>query len=272
MTGFGFWSCVVLTFFLCFTSSVYVDQQTGMDYSAVDALFKLNKEYMSRSTSFFWYNIFSCCIGKYLTMLMPIITAFPFIPNFCSERNSGLIRYTVSRTGKFRYCFSKFITALAGGGIAVLFGTLLFGVFCYIFFLKPEDYSALVAAGEILSEEIRISAMSVKRIFLGRFLFGAVSVVPAFLLSAFIKNRYIITCIPFMAMYMYSTLIIKLSCDSKDKVEFMRKYFFLFSDSLLNYWNAGNRINLLAGFNVLLVSLSFLVFYLIFIHKTDVGQ
>lgn len=270
--SFGFWACVVLTFLLCFTSAVYTDWTTGKQYSAFEAAFTLDMDFMKRHSDFFWYNIFSGCIGQYLSMLLPIITAFPFIPNFCSERNSGLIRYTISRTGKLRYCFSKFFTALLCGGIAVLLGTLLFGGFCYLRFLKADDFKELIAIGEVLPEQFEISLLSVRRNCLGTFLFGMVSAVPAFLLSAFIKNRYIITCIPFMAMYMYSTFIHKLYADKEYDWEFYTRNFHLFHDSLLNYWNAGDYLYRLVIFNASAVVLSFVVFCIVMYKKTDVGQ
>ena len=270
--SFGFWACVVLTFVLCFTSVAYTDFDTGKQYSAFEAAFTLDMDFMKKHHEFFWYTVFSGCIGQYLSMLLPIITAFPFIPNFCAERNSGLIRYTIIRTGKLRYCFSKFITALICGGIAVLMGTLLFGGFCYLRFLKPDDFNELVAMGGVLPERFEILTMSVRRNLLGTFLFGMISAVPAFLLSAFIKNRYIITCIPFMAMYMYSTVIQKIYADKNYDWDFYTKNFYLFHDSLLNYWNAGDYFYRLVIFNVSAVVISFVVFCFAMCRKADVGQ
>lgn len=270
--SFGFWACVVLTFLLCFTSTVYTDLQTGKEYNGFDAIFNLDKEFMLKHGEFFWYNVFSGCIGQYLSMILPIITAFPFIPNFCAERNSGLIRFTISRTGKFRYCFSKFITAFMGGGTAVLFGTLLFGGACYIFFLKPDDLSQIIETSGFTPDHYNITALSVWHTLLGTFLFSAMSAIPAFLLSAFIKNRYIITCVPFMAIYMYSTFMLKIMYDSRDNYVFKQKYFFLFHDSLLNYWNAGDGINKLIAINLLLIIGSFTIFCIVMFKKSDVGQ
>lgn len=270
--SFGFWACVVLTFLLCFTSVAYRDYDTGKEYSIIESIFSLDDDFKKMHVEFYWRNIYSGALGEYLTMLLPIITAFTFIPNFCSERNSGLVRYTVYRTGTIRYCVSKFVTAVLCGGLAVLIGNLLFIGASYLLFLKPEDYQHLVEFGEILPSEFTFSWMSFRRNTLGCFLTGAMSTLPAFVLSAFVKNRYIITCVPFMAMYMYSSFLQKLMMNAKDPVEFYLDYFYLFTDSLSNYYNAGDKMFMMVLLNVILLILSFFIFTFAMCQKTDIGQ
>ncbi|MGN0633341.1 MAG: hypothetical protein ACI4JW_05680, partial [Oscillospiraceae bacterium] len=50
---------------------------------------------------------------------------------------------------------------------------------------------------------------TIVKIFLSSFLYGAVSTLPAFFLSSFCKNPYLITCIPFMLEYVWNTGISK---------------------------------------------------------------
>ena len=204
----GFVGASLMTCILAFTGFAYRDDSNDKSYSIFEALFSFDREFIESRHEFAWTTLFGSGLSGYISMFIPIIVAFPFMVSFCAERNNGLMRFTISRTGKLRYYLSKFCASFIGGGIAVLLGMILFGIILRITFpsaysygLDDEMLSWLIPDGELAA---------VCRILLSSFIYGAFSTLPAFFLSYFCKNPYIITCLPFMLVYVWQTAISKL--------------------------------------------------------------
>ncbi|SET04134.1 hypothetical protein [[Clostridium] polysaccharolyticum] len=211
----GFFLSVLLTIALQFTNQIYVDGESGKTYCVLEALMKLSRSQIESDVNLSSLMVLQAGVAGYFIMFIPIIAAFPFIPNFCAERNSGLIRFTIQRTGKFRYYCVKFLSAVLGGGLSVLLGYIVFAVLMLILFPDIRTYN-------LSKEELSVLTdfYITKRLFLiasGIFLYGSVSAIPAFLMSSFVKNRYIITCVPFMITYLYSTGLTKLIYEGMEK-------------------------------------------------------
>lgn len=101
------------------------------------------------------------------------------------------------------------------GGLAVLLAYIMFAVVVFIAFPSLRSYP-------LSSEELKVYTVAfvTKRlsiIGLGMFLYGAVSTIPAFLMSSFVKNRYIITCVPFLLVYLYSTSLTKVIYEASER-------------------------------------------------------
>lgn len=204
----GFAGAVFIAWILCFTANAYIDPQTNRSYSVLESVFTLNKEIIRTDYSLSSILVFKKCLSGYITMFIPIIVAFPFMVTFCSERNSGLMRFTITRTGKTRYCISKFFACFISAGLAVMLGVALFGITIMLIFpdfstynVTPDQLEWIIPHG-VFSEIFRTLAAA--------FLYGAVSSMPAFFLSSFCKNPYLITCIPFLVTYIWNTALDKL--------------------------------------------------------------
>ena len=141
-------------------------------------------------------------------MFIPIIVAFPFMVTFCTERNSGLMRFTITRSGKWRYYLSKFLSAIISGGLSVMLGVLLFGLFTALLFPGLTSYDVPAEQMEWLLPD-GYGAMILKMLGTS-FLYGTLSTLPALFLSSFCRNPYIITCLPFMLTYVRDTGVNKL--------------------------------------------------------------
>lgn len=203
----GFLGAVLVTAILCFTANVYTDTANDKSYSVFETLFALDRQLIRTDISFSSVTVFQKALSGYISMFIPIIVAFPFMVSFCAERNNGLMRFTITRTGKYRYYMSKFFASFLSGGLAVMLGVALFGVIVSGIFPNLSSY-------ELSQEELEWILPSgafnaIIKIFLSAFLYGAVSTLPAFFLSSFCKNPYLITCIPFMLNYVWSTGISK---------------------------------------------------------------
>lgn len=187
--SYGFILCIVITCLLCFTSSVYTDSFTGKEYSVFEVMANKSRSVFSSFTS---SQMLHASVSPYLTLFIPVLSSLPFVTGFCAERLGGNMRFVITRSGKYKYCISKFISAVLSGGTAVMAGFILFSVaVCFSF-----------------SNE-GLSALELIKMCIGMGVYGMISVLPAFFLSAFIKNKYMICCFPFIFMHFYYTSVSK---------------------------------------------------------------
>ena len=206
--SYRFLLCVLIVAGLCFTTPIYTEHDTGKEYNVLLVLAGFSRKQIWDDLGLTFYRVVMNSASSYLTLFIPIVAAFPFITAFCTERNSGNLRLTLFRSGRARYCVSKFLTCAASGGLAVMFGYLLYGAVIFPLFPLQLPTVGYAAAGATISAAGMVTG--ILRNALGMFLYGAASSLPAFLFSAFIKNRYIIICLPFMLIYAAQSAVSKI--------------------------------------------------------------
>ena len=245
LLNIGFIGAALLTAVLCFTAPTYHDIATDRSYSVFESFFSFEREFIESDTQFASISVFQNGLGGYITMFLPIIVAFPFMVSFCAERNSGLMRFTISRTGCLRYYLSKFLSVLIGGGLAAMLGYALYGVVVYGFFPNINSYELDEFYYEMHPDS---QTVEVLKMLLSAFIYGAVTTLPAFLISSFSRNPYLITCVPFLMVYIWNTAINKLvlkSWETEDN-ELAQKLFDFQPDSarqlaFITKWNESAR-------------------------------
>lgn len=270
----GFLGAAAITLLLCFTANVYTDPSNDKTYSVFEALFRLDKRIFAGDYAFASVSVFQKALSGYITMFIPIIAAFPFMISFCAERNNGLMRFSITRTGKYRYCLSKFSASFLSGGLAVLLGVAVFGIITCLAFPSISAY-------DIPSEELEwvlpssVPAVILKTL-LSAFLYGAVSTLPAFFLGSFCKNPYIITCLPFMLIYVWNTAMSKAIAkgwENGDWEIYDRLNPFM-PDSIANimyYTDFNSAVKKTLIFNAVYVAVLLIGFILIMNKRTDKG-
>ena len=107
-----------------------------------------------------------------------------------------------------RYYLSKFAVSILSGGLAIMLGLALFGIIVWIAFPTLISYG-------LSSEQLKLiipddTVAMIFRNLLAAFIYGAFSTLPAFFLSSFCKNPYIIICAPFMLIYVWNTTMNKI--------------------------------------------------------------
>lgn len=229
----GFAGAVFITVLLCFTANVYTDVAIDKNYSVFEVIFNLDKKIIQADYTFSWICVFTKCLSGYITMFIPIISVFPFMITFCAERNNGLIRFTIARTGKMRYYLSKFLSCFISGGLSVLLGVFVFGIFVKLYFPNTNTYEMYQDQLSLILPHGEFSAII--RTLISAFLYGAVSTLPAFMLSSFCKNPYLITCIPFMIIYIWNTSLekIQLLLIEAEKWEELKKIYPYYPNSII---------------------------------------
>lgn len=204
----GFIGAVLLTTILCFTANAYHDVSNDKAYSVFEAIFTLDRKFIESEQSFASITLFGNGMSGYITMFIPIIVAFPFMVSFCAERNSGGMRFTITRTSKVRYYLSKFTASFLSGGLATFLGMAIYGIAVFLIFpsinsynIEPEMMQFILPNG--VGKTILLCLGSA-------FVYGAFSTLPAFFLSSISRNPYLITCVPFMLVYIQQTAVQKI--------------------------------------------------------------
>lgn len=257
IVGYGFIASIIVVFLLCFTSVIYRDILNGKEYTVIEILLSeknfTNMEFSSQS-------ILYTSVSPYITIFLPILSSIPFVTTLCAERSGGNIRFIITRTGKMVYCISKFLSALLSGMLSVMLGFVLYSVAICISF------------------ECNIKVSELIKMYIGMAFYGAVSVLPALLLSAFIKNKYVVCCFPFIFMHFYYTIIAKIQdyLFSENMGSTVVKMGFLFPDMLKNILLDYNNVEKLHEYTVIYYSLltifTFIGFVVIMNRRFDYGQ
>ncbi|MCH5209191.1 MAG: hypothetical protein J1F04_09915 [Oscillospiraceae bacterium] len=203
-----FIAAVIVTAVLCFSTQVYVDYSSGKTYSVIESVFTFSRDFMAGRYEFYPPLIIKQALSGYSSMAMPITASFVFVMTFITERNSGNMMYTVSRTSRGKYYVSKFITAVTSGGLCTMLGVILFGIFVYILF--PNVNSPELK--EWAFQDSVFAALAKK--LLSAFVYGMTSALPAFFLCSFCKNPYVILCFPFMLKFITETLLAKIQTNA----------------------------------------------------------
>lgn len=265
----GFLAAVIVTFLLCFTESVYVDSLDMRSFSAFEALFRFKRAFMESRDSFCSLSVFKSALSGYSAMFLPILASFPFVFSQSAERNSGNIRFSIFRAKRLRFYFSKFICGVVSGGICVMLGVALFGIFSFIAFPGLRHYPYLdlsfYAPDGVFAE--------IMKKLLSSFIYGCASTLPAFFLSSFCRNRYIILCVPFLTRFMRTTAINKILSNAQDPEIYQKVFpFECYAPSRIPYLKAGAE--LYSTLAVTLISAALLLFGYIIImeRRTDKGD
>lgn len=268
----GFVFAVLVTALLCFTAEIYNDLATSKSYSVFEAIFTLDKELINSDFSFCSISVFGKALSGYITMFLPISCAFPFVISICAERNSGNMRLVIMRTGRIKYYLSKFTAATFGGGLSTALGVAVYGIATLILFPPLSGY-------EISPEEMELffphnSIIVALKMLLSAFLYGCVSVLPAFFLSSFCRNPYIVLCLPFMVVYIWTTALNKMISNAiqsgNTELYLQINPFYPSAISKVPYMTGNSLITTLV-FNVILVTVLLIGYIFIMEKRSDKG-
>lgn len=277
-TGYGFWVCTAFTVILCFSANIYTDTMKNDQYSAFSALLTFDREFMRSDSSFCSFNVIQWAVGGWLSLFIPIVAAFPFIPLICDEYEAKSVRFEIFRSNKLVYHISRFVSGCLCGGLAVMIGFALFSLIAYLLFPSLNDYS-------LNEREFFLSMMSdsfpelkdgivlpLLRLFGSMFLYGTLWAVPAITLTSLIRNKYLVLCIPFFLKYAVGQTCFKIQSQSFSDVQLMRLIRIVYPNGLAYLPQSGEiKIDILI-YNGILVILAFSAYLIIQARRTDSGE
>lgn len=194
---------------LCSASGIYTEPSGERTYSVIECIFTFDSGLIKSSYMFSSIMVFLRGTNEYLFMFMPVLAAVPYVRAFDSGMEGAFYRYEMFRSGKKAIVISKFLGGIISGGLAALFGTVMYGL--AVFALFPDFGSYNVDEGmEGMQFFGSLGAVILKRLA-GMFLFGMFQAVLPVMLSALIRNAYVVLCLPFMINYLYSMALNKIS-------------------------------------------------------------
>ncbi|MBQ8519623.1 MAG: hypothetical protein IJ455_08510 [Agathobacter sp.] len=186
-----YWLAVFSALVLLLCSVIYTDMMTGETFTYLSLFYnedmqaRLGYGAISLKDIFIGYNL-----NNYLWMFAPIIVGIPCVLNQRTER------FVLFRGSKNGYFISKYVSNLIlGGGILVL---------AHVIFILTGmglvQYLTIVKQMDILPELFWDSYMA-QRLW-DIFCDGVLNAIPGILLAEFIRNKYLILCVPFVWNYL----------------------------------------------------------------------
>ena len=180
-TSKEYWLSVLAAVVLLMSSVVYSDSFTGEEYTFW-ALFY--DDTVQQALELGQISISRIILGYdsgYLWMFGPIIVGIPFVILNRTER------FVLFRIGKNRYVFAKLFSSIVAGGLIIVIAYLIYAMFGMMY-------------ENILNLFLFKKLMSVLA-------WGIINTIPCIVLSEFIRNKYLILCIPFVLNYFISTFL-----------------------------------------------------------------
>lgn len=284
LTGYGFYICIIFTAVLCFSAYIYEDSMNGDKYSVFMAYKTFDKDFMLSDTRFCSFEVMLKGAGSWLSLFIPLISAFAFIPLVCDEYEAKSVRFEIFRSSKLCYNLSKFITACLCGGFAVMLGFGLFTLADYALFPNINEYSAELK--KTYEEFLVYSYLDITQNGYGfiilkklgeMFLYGAVCAAPAIMFTGFIRNKYLVLCIPFFIKYAVSQTCIKLQSqavsDYNNVDTEMLKISSIFNPDALSYLSDfGNDKKLVLIYNGVLLFSAAVIYLITQSRRLDSGE
>ena len=249
LVSYGTVVCIAAVFLLCFASTIYTDGFTGKEYTVLEVIADRSK---FPQMGLFPLDIVRSSVNPYLTLFLPVLSSIPFVTLFCAERLSGNIRFIITRTGKLTYAISKFFSAVISGALTVTIGFIMYSLVIFAVFGRDGNLSDLIM------------------MYAGTAIYGAVSVLPAFLLSSFIRNKYMICCFPFIFMHFYYTVLAKLQDRYIDNWNVIMKINMLYTSNIKDIFFTHDKSTVM--FYTVLTAAVFAVYTFIMNRRLDNGQ
>lgn len=280
LTGYGFYVSVAFTILLLALSSIYSTDNYD-NYSAIRVLMEYDRDFMLNDTRLCSYSVVRNSTGGWFSMFIPIISAFAFVPIICDEYDSGSVRFNIFRSSKLRYHISKFIIGSISGGLAVLAGFIVYTVFVYSVFpdisqYSPENQSffeqSIKNSFPHIFEYGYIPLLLLKSLEI--FIYGFVSSALAVLFTSFIRNKYLVMCIPFFVKYVVTQTCTKFNFDAmvKQNMGVIKLSNIINPDSVLNLYLYNDYRHIIIIYNIILWAVLFAVYIVISGKRVDCGE
>ena len=212
VTNLSFYIAILVTALICLSGTIYIDLDTGEEFNVFQIMFKGSKSVNVDPVIMNDSKAVLEGTASYLNMFAPMIVAIPFVILVCGEKKNSLSKFELLRVNKNRYTLGKLFAVLIAGGCIMVSG---YGLYVLV------SNCVLPAAEQDMSMEFQM--MTLNRIstaayhslginglylikFVCMFLYGSVSTMLAFAISSFLKNRYLVLCIPFIMHYFFSMI------------------------------------------------------------------
>lgn len=194
-----FFISIFVVTILCYMTPVYYGDGVS-EMSTLELLrLKANPSFAIEPMQYQISVILPRAVQGYLAMFVPVLSALPFIVFQQAEKSGRYQRFYMFRsTSSRQYYGKKWLFGMMTGGLVLLFGVILFE----LSFIAMDYYiSGTITVGKSVEQ------LFYMQYYAGIFVYGAVSAIPAMLISFLCCNLYFIVCIPFIAVFMCNLLV-----------------------------------------------------------------
>lgn len=146
-------------------------------------LFTMDKETVLHNEYLVFSHVAASMKGSYFIMFMPLIVGLAVIPVLSEDWESGRTRYVLMKCGRIKMLLGKLAASCISGGVIMFCGYMLAVTIMYTKLDHDVSFWALSAS------------------YGGVFIEGAVCALWCFLVSAFVRNPYLLACIPYIFLW-----------------------------------------------------------------------
>lgn len=199
--------CVLMIFALCCVTNVYSDPESGKGYSVATMLTACDLAQFAADNSVVRENVFRAAMSSWLIMFAPVICVLPFVKSVSSEKSS-LKRFEMHRSGKGVFAVARLLAGVIMSAAVMCVGYGLFILLAFALFPSADDVDENIIRAAL--HGMSFAGFYFSRVA-GAFIMGAVCALPAYIISVFSRNKYMMTCIPFMLLHFYNIFINRFS-------------------------------------------------------------
>lgn len=283
-----FYTSIIAFITLLMFSPLHMNYENNTEESVIYCLWHYSKQDMINIgiSEFFGYAVFKRAVrGWVIIMFVPVLASLASVNIFSDEREFRVKRETVLRTGKKQYLFSNILFFMISGGLICMIGYIVFGILCGALFPALSDFSAQEINDYFMfnlkdSTIIKTfySHLGVIGLYLCDslfyFLYGALLSLPSILISSFLKNKYLIVCIPFFLKYCMNNISQRfyLKAGTQGNMNYHKWAEILNPESLINILSGNDYIKQIIIVNMLLAVILSACFVLIQSLGVDKGE
>ena len=191
-----YWLAILSALVLLLCSVIYTDPLSGQKYTFLSLFYVEDMQMLLQYGELSMHDILmEYGISNYLYMFCPIIVGIPCILTQKVER------FELFRTSKNRYFLYKYVSNLVLGGCIMLTAHLLFD------FVGTALAYVIAAMAETPFAQISIWDSYLAQKLVSVFCEGMRNALPGILLAEFLRNKYLILCIPFVWNYFVTMFV-----------------------------------------------------------------
>lgn len=202
-SNYVFFLSIIGVVLLLLSGTVLTEALTSKTYNLYQILFMEKTERIKLLNMYdvTYESIFLRGTDGYLWMFLPVFTSAPFVLPMCAAKKNNNIRFEIFRSGKLEYVMAKCLSAMLCGGLITCLGYAIFTIIikCLLPEVVPLNINLDIDLYFMLPQPLNFTMYS-KRFF-ELFFYGMTSTCITFTLSGFIRNKYLVLCIPFMLNY-----------------------------------------------------------------------
>ena len=213
LSNYVFYVAIVAVALLLLSGTIFINPETGKQYNTFSMFNKSNLDMLLNIGRVNFYDVFLSESASYLWMFAPVLAGLPLSVLICGERKNSLTRFEVFRVGKKKYTLHKLFAGMVSGGLIFVIGYIIFLIVLYLLIYETKDVDMygfgmndyMVNNSQICKfafSKIGIAGLILLKL-VSVFLYGMFSTVITFAISSFMKNKYMVLCVPMIINYFW---------------------------------------------------------------------